>query len=182
MSESPGPADVVSFWRAAGSEKWFKRDDAFDAALRERFGALHREAVAGLMDDWAREPEGALALILVLDQLSRNLLRGSPDAFASDARARAIARSSLAAGLDRAVDPALRLFFYMPLMHSESIADQERCVAEIHCLQGADGMKHALEHAEIIRRFGRFPHRNAVLGRHTTPAEAAFLAAGGFAG
>lgn len=177
-----GPADIVAFWRGAGQKKWFNKDEAFDAEIAERFGALHPEAAAGQLSDWAGSPESALALILLLDQFSRNLFRGSPRAFAQDAMVLEVARKSLAAGFDRKVAPELRMFFYMPLMHSEAIADQRRCVSLFHSLASGDALKHAHEHERIIRRFGRFPHRNAVLGRHTSTAEQSFLDGGGFAG
>jgi uncharacterized protein (DUF924 family) len=177
------PGDIVAFWREAGEEKWFNKDEAFDRHIAERFAALHADAVAGRLADWAETPEGALALILLLDQFSRNLFRGKPQAFAQDAMAVDLARMSLDAGHDKSVDPTLRMFFCMPFMHSETIAAQRRCVCLFHRLVGAtEGLKYALEHAEIIRRFGRFPHRNAILGRHTTPAERSFLDGGGFAG
>jgi uncharacterized protein (DUF924 family) len=176
------PRDVVSFWRDAGEDKWFKKNDDFDRALVERFAATHAEAAAGRLDHWAETAEGALALILVLDQFSRNMFRGDPKTFAQDRKALALARKALDAGFDRAVEPALRSFFYMPFMHAETIVDQQRCVSLIHAHGSADSLKFAILHREIIRRFGRFPHRNAVLGRHTTPAEESFLDAGGFAG
>jgi len=183
LSEAIGPGDVVAFWQEAGPDKWFKKDEAFDEALRARFLALHARAAAGELSGWAKDAEGTLALILVLDQFSRNMFRGSPRTFAQDAMARDLAVHALEAGYDGKVDPALKFFLYMPFMHSEAIADQERCVLLFHAAAGVgDGLKHAHEHADIIRRFGRFPHRNAVLGRHTTPAERAFLEGGGFAG
>jgi uncharacterized protein (DUF924 family) len=180
--KAAGPADVVAFWRDAGQKKWFNKDEAFDREIAERFGALHAEAAAGKLSDWAGSPEGALALILLLDQFSRNLFRGSPQTFAQDARALEVARESLDAGFDKEVEPELRMFFYMPFMHSEAIADQQRCVSLFHSLSGGEALKHAHEHEQIIRRFGRFPHRNAVLGRHTSTAEQSFLDGGGFAG
>jgi uncharacterized protein (DUF924 family) len=177
------PADIVAFWREAGEERWFKKDEAFDRDIAERFATVHADAARGRLADWADTPEGALALILLLDQFSRQLFRGKPQAFAQDGMAVDLARASVDAGHDRSVDPRLRMFFYMPFMHSETIADQQRCVCLFHRLVGAtQGLKYALEHAEIIRRFGRFPHRNAILGRHTTPAEQSFLDGGGFAG
>jgi uncharacterized protein (DUF924 family) len=176
------PHDVVAFWRDAGPEKWFRKDAAFDAAIRQRFGALHEAAAAGRLDGWAENPEGALALILLLDQFSRNLHRGSPLAFAQDVRARSVAERAIAAGFDLAVPADLRLFLYLPFEHSEAIADQERCVRLCHALPDRGLLPYARDHERIIRRFGRFPHRNAALGRHTTPAEQAFLDGGGFAG
>lgn len=183
MSESATKAAaVVSFWREAGEEKWFRKDDSFDHAIGERFGSLHAKAAGGELSAWRETPEGALALILILDQFSRNLFRGSPKTFAQDAMAVELAQAALDAGFERGADPALRMFFYMPFMHSESIADQQRCIALCHRISGADSLKYACEHRDIIRRFGRFPHRNAILGRHTSAAEQAFLDGGGFAG
>jgi uncharacterized protein (DUF924 family) len=179
--ERPGPAEVVAFWRDAGPKQWFLKDDAFDASIRERFGALHTEAAAGAKDEWAQTPEGSLALLLLLDQFSRNLYRGSPQAFAQDEKARRIARSANDAGFDLAVDSAFRTFFFLPFTHSESIIDQELCVRLSHQID-PDSLRWARIHEKIIRRFGRFPHRNKVLGRHTTPAEQAFLDGGGFSG
>lgn len=178
----PRPDDVVAFWTEAGESKWYKKDEDFDRQIAARFADLHAKAAVGQLDAWAQDPTGALALLLVLDQFSRNLFRGSPQAFAQDAAARRIARSALDRGFDQEVDPPLRPFFYLPFMHSENIGDQERCVAICHSLSGQSNLAYAREHEVIIRRFGRFPHRNAVLGRHTSPAEQAFLNSGGFAG
>lgn len=174
--------EVLAFWRNAGPDRWFKRDDAFDAAIRDRFAGLHAEAAAGKLDGWAETADGALALVLLLDQFSRNLHRSKPATYAHDEQARAIARRAVEQGFDRAVEPGLRKFFYMPFMHSESLADQALCVKLCHALHDPDTLKWACHHAAIIRRFGRFPHRNAILGRHTSPAEQAFLEAGGFGG
>ena len=173
---------MVSFWREAGPEKWFSKDTAFDRTIEQRFGALHAEAAAGKKDAWATTPEGALALLLLLDQFSRNLFRGSPKTYAQDAKAREIADDALAAGFDQRVDPAFRSFFSLPFMHSESSADLARCVALAHALGDPVTLKFARHHQGIVRRFGRFPHRNAVLGRHSNPAEREFLESGGFAG
>jgi len=178
MSERP--EDVVAFWRKAGPEKWFTRDAAFDAEIADRFSALHGAAADGGHDAWAQNAEGALALILVLDQFSRNLHRGSALAFASDPKALQIAETAVARGDDRAVPKDLQVFFYMPFEHSESLADQRMAIRLTHAMQNADYLKYAHTHHDVIRRFGRFPHRNAVLGRHTTAAEKAFLEAGGF--
>jgi uncharacterized protein (DUF924 family) len=183
MSAAPvTPAEVVAFWQAAGPDKWFEKDDAFDAAIRERFLTTYEDAVAGRLNDWEASPHGALALLIVLDQFPRNMFRGDARTYAADARARGVADRALARGFDREVDQALRTFFYLPFMHSETLADQERCVALYRALGDAGSLRYAEDHAEIIRRFGRFPHRNAALGRTTTAAEQAFLDAGGFAG
>jgi len=177
------PQDVLRFWLEAGSDKWYSKDEAFDAAIRERFGEAHAAASTGRLDGWVETPEGALALVIVLDQFSRNLHRGSPETFANDEAALRHAESALAAGYDRAVTPELREFFAMPFMHSERLADQERSVALCHALHAGEAtLPYALEHERIIRRFARFPHRNTILGRHTTPAERAFLDEGGFSG
>jgi uncharacterized protein (DUF924 family) len=180
--EKIAASDVVAFWRAAGPEKWFKKDAAFDQTIAERFGSLHSEAAAGAKDFWADDPEGALALLLLLDQFSRNLFRGSDRTFAQDAKAREIARASVESGHDRKVEPALRQFFCLPFMHSESLPDQERCVALAHAYGDSETLRYARHHRDIVRRFGRFPHRNAILGRHSTPVEQEFLESGGFAG
>lgn len=183
MSTKPiGPAEILAFWRDAGREKWFEKDDAFDRAISERFSAVHAEAAAGKHDDWTATPDGSLALILLFDQFSRNLFRGSPETYTRDEKARGIASRAIEAGFDLKVDPTLRKFFYMPFMHSESLPDQQRCVVLSHAVGDAELLQYARHHLGIIRRFGRFPHRNAILGRHTAPAEQAFLDGGGFSG
>jgi len=175
-------ADVLSFWRDAGTERWYKKNDGFDAEIRTRFLATYQSAAAGHLNDWADTAEGALALLIVLDQFARNMFRHSAQAFAADPLARRIADAAIARGFDRAVTGDMRQFFYLPLMHSEALADQERCVALIRAAGLTGNISFAEQHADIIRRFGRFPHRNAVLGRATTAQEQAFLDAGGFAG
>lgn len=172
--------DVVAFWRQAGASKWFRKDEAFDREFRERFLALHERAAAGQLAAWAQDAVGALALLILLDQFPRNSFRGSARMFATDAQALAVARAAVDAGLDQQIELPVRAFFYLPFMHAESLAEQDRSLA-LH--QGlGELVKHALEHREVIQRFGRFPHRNPVLGRETTPEEQAFLDAGGFAG
>jgi uncharacterized protein (DUF924 family) len=174
--------DVLAFWRAAGPEKWFAKDDAFDAQIQGRFLAAHEAAAAGALADWETTPEGVYALMILLDQFPRNLFRGSPRAFATDAQALEIAERAIAKGFDREITVPERRFIYMPFMHAEDLAHQERCVALCEASDDAEGVKHAVTHRDIIRDFGRFPHRNAVLGRQTTPAEHAFLDEGGFRG
>lgn len=180
------PQDVVGFWRNAGPKKWFAKSDAFDDAIRLRFEPVHFAAARGAYDAWAVEPEGALALLLLLDQFPRNLFRESGHAFATDGKALAIARAAYDAGHDRNVDGQLRVFFYLPFEHSEDPADQAMSVRLCTRLRDETGdgewLKYAILHEEIIARFGRFPHRNAVLGRTTTPEEQAFLDSGGFKG
>jgi uncharacterized protein (DUF924 family) len=180
------PADVVGFWTSAGPKRWFRKSDAFDEALRLCLEAVHHAAARGEYAAWAESSEGALALVLLFDQIPRNLYRSSAHAFATDPLARTVARGMLEAGHDRAVDRMLRCFCYMPFMHSEDLADQDLSVRlfEIHDADNPDlaNLKYAETHRDIIRRFGRFPHRNPALGRVTTAQEQAFLDDGGFAG
>jgi uncharacterized protein (DUF924 family) len=176
------PADVLAFWRAAGEKKWFAKDDAFDADIKSRFIDTYEAAARGALFDWEATPESALALTLVLDQFPRNMFRRDARAFAADATARAVVDRAIARGFDQKVPQDERLFFYLPFEHSEAMADQERCCALVKALGNADLLHWAELHADIIRRFGRFPHRNAVLGRTTTPAEKAYLENDGFAG
>jgi len=177
---------VIGFWLAAGPKAWFAKDDAFDAAIRDRFGDLHMQASRGDLHSWSASPEGALALLILLDQFPRNMHRGSAHAFATDPLAYAIARRAVAAGFDQKVAPELRPFFYLPFEHSERIEDQDRAVelCEAHKTATGDGdtLKWALLHRDIVARFGRFPHRNRCLGRVTTPEEQAYLDGGGFSG
>jgi uncharacterized protein (DUF924 family) len=175
-------ADVLAFWRAAGPDKWFEKDEAFDAQIRARFLPTYFAAAAGKLKGWANDPDGALALIIVLDQFPRNMVRDNARAFAADALARAAADDAIAHGYDTEITVPERRFFYLPFMHSEALADQERCLRLCEAAGDDEGVDYARVHAEIIRRFGRFPHRNKVLGRTTTEAERAFLDSGGFAG
>jgi uncharacterized protein (DUF924 family) len=168
-------AEIVSFWRDAGSERWFAKDEAFDRIIRARFLKIHAAALHRELADWEESPEGALALLIVLDQFSRNMFRGSAEAFAGDPLARAIADHSLSRGFDRATEEIMRQFFYLPFMHSESLADQERSLSLYQAYCSSEELKYAVDHHSIIARFGRFPHRNQVLNRATTPAEQAFL-------
>lgn len=173
--------DVLAFWRDAGPQRWFSRDDAFDARFRERFLDAHHAAARRELDAWADNADGVLALLILLDQLPRNAFRDTAHMFATDPLALMFAKRAIAAGLDRAVPEDLRAFVYMPLMHSEAPADQHACC--IHMRQfGGDSLKYAEIHRDIIVRFGRFPHRNRVLARETTPEEQAFLDGGGFSG
>ncbi len=181
MSE-PTPGEVVAFWREAGPERWFSKDTAFDDEIRRRFLRVHEDAAAGKLSLWEQSAEGALALLILLDQFPRNMFRGEARAFATDSLARAIAAGALIRGFDAQAPDGMRGFFYLPFEHSEDLADQERAIAFYKTIGDADGLKWAEIHADIIRRFGRFPHRNAALGRATTPAEQAFLDDGGFAG
>ena len=175
------PADVLAFWREAGPDKWFTKDPAFDAEIREKFLGTYEAAVAGGLSEWEATAEGALALVIVLDQFSRNMFRGDARTYAADPAARAVANRSLKRGYDQDVPPGERGFFFLPFMHSEDLADQDRCVA-LYREAGDPDLKYALEHHDVVRRFGRFPHRNVILGRATTPEEQAFLDGGGFKG
>jgi uncharacterized protein (DUF924 family) len=176
------PQDITSFWEQAGESKWFFKDPVFDGALKVRFGGALEEARSGACDHWAQTPEGALGLVILLDQVSRNIHRGSPLAFAADARALRIAKQSVARGFLSKVTAPRAMWFCMPFEHSENIDDQWRCLALFQTM-GLNEMAHwAKVHLDIIARFGRFPHRNPVLGRRSTPEELAFLKAGGFAG
>ena len=169
------PEGVVQFWLQAGPSKWFAHDPAFDDQIRQRFQALHLTASSG-----------ALALLILLDQFPRNLYRGSAHAFATDPMARSIAREAVERGFDLEIEVLLRAFFYLPFMHSELIQDQDRSLALCEGLVQAQGdkrtLRSAIQHRDIIVRFGRFPHRNGVLGRATSTEEQAFLDGGGFAG
>ena len=176
------PNDILGFWRSAGPKKWFAKSAAFDDAIRLKFEPVHHAAARGEYDAWAEAPESALALLILLDQFPRNLYRGSGHAFATDPKARAIARASIEAGFDRQVEPELRNFFYLPFEHSEDLTDQDFGLALCAEAGDADNLKWAGLHREIIARFGRFPHRNAALGRTTTAEEQEFLDDGGFSG
>jgi uncharacterized protein (DUF924 family) len=175
------PGDVLAFWRAAGAARWFKKDEEFDRTFRDRFLAAHEAAARGDLDAWMDSADGALALCIVLDQFPRNAFRGSARMFAADAKAREVARAAVNSGWDEQVDTDLRQFFYLPFMHSESLADQDLGV-ELSSRIGPDSRRWAVLHRDIVARFGRFPHRNAILGRTTTAEEQKFLDEGGFSG
>lgn len=174
--------EVIEFWRRAGPARWFAKDAAFDAEFRERFLDAHYRAARRELDHWIDSAEGALALLILLDQFPRNGFHGSAHAYATDPLARYFAERAIAAGFDRRIEPELRRFVYLPFEHSEAIADQNRSVELHRTLPLPDNDAWALQHRDIIRRFGRFPHRNAMLGRQSTVEEQAFLAAGGFSG
>ena len=167
---------------ASGEERWFTKDAAFDGALAVRFGGALKQARLGAFDHWGETPEGALGLILLLDQVSRNTHRGSPLAFAGDAKALALANTSVGRGFHQKLVPPLARWLIMPFEHAEDLDAQNRCVALFGTLGLSDMVYYAQMHLDIIARFGRFPHRNAVLGRTSTAAELAFLQSGGFAG
>ncbi|MFN3347755.1 DUF924 family protein [Pseudorhodoplanes sp.] len=182
MSDLKSAAEVLAFWKEAGPDKWYKKDEAFDRAIRDNFLATYEAAAESRLSSWEKEPDTALALIIVLDQFPRNMFRGSARAWVADPLAREVAGRAISQGSDKAVDRTLRVFFYLPFMHSEQLADQDYCVELCRALGNEDNLKYAEIHRDVIKRFGRFPHRNTVLGRETTPDERAFLASGGFAG
>jgi uncharacterized protein (DUF924 family) len=181
ISRDDAAQDVVDFWREAGDRLWFAKNAAFDKLFRDRFLALHEAAARGALAGWPSTPEGALGLLLLLDQFPRNAFRGTPRMYATDTMARDVAAAAIEAGQDREVEPALQVFFYLPFGHSEDLADQERAVALVRRL-GEPDASHAARHCEIVRRFGRFPHRNPILGRTMTPEEQRYLDEGGYAG
>ena len=165
------PDDVLTFWFAPGqSDRWYAKDEAFDAEIRQRFLPTHEAACSGHVDAWREGPDSLLALIIVLDQFPRNMFRGSARAFAFDAQAARFTREGIERGFDGVLSEAQLEFFYMPLMHSESLSDHD-LLSE----RGRGNDPYELQHREIIARFGRYPHRNAVLGRDSTPEEASYL-------
>jgi uncharacterized protein (DUF924 family) len=193
------PEDLLGFWFPAPLDDpatvaerarlWFSLDADFDAEIRERFGALPARARAGGLDDWRRGPRSCLALTLVLDQLPRNLYRDTAECFAYDALAHELAQDALARGVDAALAPLEAAFLYLPLEHAEDPASQQRCVSLFRDLvsrapaalrpQFESFVSYAVRHRDVIARFGRFPHRNRLLGRASTPQERAYLEAGG---
>jgi uncharacterized protein (DUF924 family) len=174
--------EVLDFWiDGVGPERWYSVEAELDATIRERFGALWDAARTGAVQGWTAQPDSALALVILLDQFPRNMFRGDRRSFATDRKALSAAKSAIAKGYDERIAVPERQFFYLPLMHSENLADQERCVRLIALSFGVgDSLNHARAHREIIRRFGRFPYRNEALGRTTTPAEQKFLEGGGY--
>lgn len=177
----PSAAEVVEFWRQAGASMWFAKDADFDRRFHENFLEAHEAAARGDLDNWMTTPEGALALLVLLDQFPRNAFRGTPRMYATDAAARRIAAAAVDAGHDRQMPRDLRTFFYLPFAHSEDLADQDRSVALCGPL-GPPDSAHSERHRDIVKRFGRFPHRNPILGRNMTVEEQEFLDQGGYAG
>ncbi len=180
-ARDPRAAAVLAFWfPSSGSDpRWFRKDPGFDAEVRERFLALHEVAAAGRLAPWHEAAADCLALILLLDQFPRNMFRGTARAFASDSLALAAAKGAVARGYDAGMPPVERLFVYLPFEHAESLDEQERACELLAPLAGfaetEDVHRYALAHRDVIARFGRFPHRNAILGRPSTPAETEFL-------
>ncbi|HEX6321261.1 MAG TPA: DUF924 family protein [Burkholderiales bacterium] len=185
MSDQPRPDDVLLFWFGAPAERgkrhkrWFEKSDAFDREVWERFLHLYEAGFEGKLSGWKAEPRDCLALIVLLDQFPRNMFRGAPRAFAADPLALDTARYALEQGYDKVLLPVERLFAYLPFEHSESLADQLRACELIKPLESFpetdDAYRYALAHLDVIQRFGRFPHRNAILGRASTPEEIEFL-------
>ncbi len=182
MTGLAGPGDVIAFWREAGPDRWFTTDLSFDALCRERFLLSHECAAAGDLDEWEHTADGALALLILLDQLPRNMFRGTRRTWATDASALLAAERAIERGFDREMSPDMRRFFYLPFMHAEDLAAQERSVVLNDALGYPEIVKFARHHHDVVVRFGRFPHRNAVLGRQTTAEEAAFLKEDDFRG
>lgn len=172
---------VIAFWRAAGPTMWFAKDSEFDRRFRERFAGLYAAAKSGALEHWLESADGSLGLILLLDQYPRNSFRGTSLMYDTDAAARRAADIAIAARHDRTVEPAMQVFMYLPFGHSEDLADQDRAVALVRRL-GEPSQSHATRHRDIIRRFGRFPHRNSILGRIRTPEEQRYLDNGGYSG
>jgi uncharacterized protein (DUF924 family) len=181
-AREPAPAEILAFWREAGEARWYSKDTAFDAIIRTRFMGLWERAVSGGLSSWEASDDGALALVIVLDQFPRNMFRDEPRTYSSDALALKTAQRAIARGANARIEPELLEFLYVPFMHSEHLADQLRCVELFRNEGRPENLKYAEAHADIIRRFGRFPHRNRILGRVTTPEEQAFLDGGGFSG
>ncbi len=173
--------EVLAFWREAGPEKWFSKDEAFDQIIQDRFLPTYEAAARGDLNEWELTPEGALAVIILLDQFPRNMFRGQRETYKTDPVALMVADRAIERGFDHKVEPEFRRFFYLPFMHSESLRHQERSVTLNEALN-EDSAKWARHHHDIVARFGRFPHRNAILGRETTPEEEAFLQENEFRG
>jgi uncharacterized protein (DUF924 family) len=173
---------IADFWMAAGPARWFAKDAAFDGALAVRFGGVLQQARHGTFDHWGETPEGALGFVILLDQVSRNIHRGSPLAFAADAKALTLSRTWVGKGYHQSLRAPLAQWLIMPFEHAEDLDAQRRGVALLETMGLHDMVYYAQIHLNIIARFGRFPHRNAILGRTSCAAEIAFLKAGGFAG
>lgn len=171
-------SEVLSFWfEESVPAQWFQKNDTYDNEIRERFLLTYEMAVKDLCADWTKDSDGVLALCIVLDQFPRNMFRGSPKAFATDAKALLIAKEALHKGFDLILSPIKRRFVYLPFEHSEQLKDQEKSVSLFHSMREHDplGYEYALKHYEVIEKFGRFPHRNEILGRESTPEELKYL-------
>jgi len=180
MSDLIAPCSVIAFWKEAGADVWYKKDADFDARFRDRFFDAHMAAAGRLCDHWMQSAQGALALLILLDQYPRNSFRGTAHQFSTDALALGFARKAISLGYLQELESELQQFILMPLMHSEALADQDDLI--LLCTDLPDTLKFAHIHRDIILRFDRFPHRNLCLGRDTTPEEQHFLDEGGFRG
>jgi len=181
IAPNPEALKVLAFWQDAGPALWFAKDAEFDRLFRERFLLDHEAAARGEFTQWQSTPEGALALVLLLDQFPRNAFRDTPRMYDTDVLARKAANTAFSAGYDQLLPKDLRKFLILPFAHSEDLADQERSVA-LARRTGPDDLAHAEHHRDIVRRFGRFPHRNRILGRETTAEEKQYLDNGGYQG
>ncbi|MEN3792853.1 DUF924 family protein [Fulvimarina sp. MAC3] len=176
------PDTIVEFWWNAGPEKWFSKDETFDETISNRFLDIYEQAASGRLDAWTEEPVGALALVILLDQFPRNMFRGTPRAYETDERAKEIGLMALERGDHETVSEEINQFFAIPLMHSEKLEDQDACIAWMKRVGTDENVEYAQHHRDIIARFGRFPHRNAILGRESTEEEMQYLEEGGFTG
>ncbi len=177
MQRLATPEEIVEFWHGAGPDKWFSKDEAFDEACRTRFLETYEAAARGDLAEWELSPQGALALVILLDQLPRNMFRGTRRAYSTDPAALLSAERAIERHHDQAVAPELRRFFYLPFMHAEDLSAQERSVALNEALGEEESIRWARHHRDIVARFGRFPHRNPLVGRESTAEEEAYLAA-----
>lgn len=173
--------EILEFWETIGPKGWYEVSPELDETIRQKFLELWREASAGKCKDWSLGGRESLALIILLDQFPRNMFRGSGESFASDGLALCVAKRAVEHDLDKQIDGSMRQFFYLPMMHSESVVDQDAAVrAFVTRMPGTDNLRHAKAHREVIREFGRFPYRNEALGRNSTHEEAEYLKAGGY--
>ena len=173
--------DILEFWSSAGAESWYLQSAELDGQIRERYEAAWSDALAGKYSHWQLEARSALALVILLDQFPRNMFRNNKNSFASDRMARCVANKAIGRNFDQQIEGAMRQFFYLPFMHSESVTDQDTAVrAFLTRMPEANNLLHARVHRQVIRDFGRFPYRNEALGRESTEKELAYLDAGGY--
>jgi uncharacterized protein (DUF924 family) len=182
MTKIASPKQILWFWKKLGPKRWFKKDPTLDRKIHQQFLVTHKAAAMKKLANWETSAEGALALLLLLDQFPRNMFRGSARAFANDEQARAIAIRAIKRGFDKKIPLPFRSFFYLPFEHSENLDDQEISLKLVRATKDKELVKWAKLHYDIISQFGRFPHRNVILGRSSTLKELAFLEAGGFGG
>jgi len=176
------PRDITSFWLGLEEKSYWQKDDDFDALIKNNYGNVLKQARLGTMDNWCDDAEGVLALTIVLDQFSRNIYRGTPEMFASDEHARTVANYAMRTNIIERFNQEERRWFVIPFMHTETLREQRFCVAMCKHYDLKGTLEHAIAHMEIIKEFGRFPHRNKILGRESSPQELALLKQGGFAG